>query len=139
MNYTTLRNQDYATYCKKTWFFQRYNPRRFRDVHRACIEVLATKENPSRAISKAHDIVTATKPVQADWLDFLIEAVLEALGVPDGVQRDMLRACGRIALNERGTGSYPVNRHVAGPRTFGAFALYWFVALFFCASDEGST
>jgi len=95
MNYADIQHQDYRSYCHRTWFWNRVSKAKFNRVHAACIREIAKKENPSRFLAKSDGIQSET--FTADWIDFLIDAVLEALQVPQE-QRVVWRIIIRFVL-----------------------------------------
>lgn len=95
MNYGDIQSIDYRTYCHRTWFWNRVSKAKFNRVHAACIQAIARKENPSRFLAKTDGIQEPT--FTADWIDFLIDAVLEALQVPQE-QRVVWRIIIRFVL-----------------------------------------
>lgn len=95
MNYAALQTQDYHTYCRQTWFWRRWSKERFKRVHAACMQVIAEKKNPAKFLASATNLSSDT--FEADWIDFLIDAVLEVLKVPSE-QRVVWRVIIRFVL-----------------------------------------
>lgn len=95
MTYGDIQNQDYRTYCYQTWFWRRVSRAKFQRVHAACMQAIAERHNPSRFLASAEALSSPT--FEADWVDFLIDGVLEVLNVPSE-QRVVWRVIIRFVL-----------------------------------------